>query len=687
MKRFSPSLCILILTVFMCAVTWQGPFVNEDYEKIQANREFLEEGPLWTKFFQGEAGFERFYYRPLNNIACGLLARVWGVDAAGPFRAMSALAFGFAIWAFYWFARKIGLSEKEGLVCAFFFALHPFNSWYYFQGSWLGNTLVVPAMVLTWVLYNRSLTSVRPYVLLWMIALAASAYLACSCKDNGALVILMLLPLTLWQKVGTPLRRWISLSLVILGVLLYFVQRTFIVMEKTKEVMTPERIVNAFTHAGSAILQYVFLFLSGTNFSYGRKLQAGWEWPLTLILAVASFILIWRVRRKSALLAILLWCAVISWIEILTTLLADIAMAPSRTTVLALFIILSTAIYLKELRASWIRPTKVIVLALLLSWYALQSAQQVWASLDQTRFYLYHTRQAYSGKMFSFFGRILYDRGNWEKAAVMIRKGLEIEDRSWVRNNLALALFKQGRYGEAIEQYRMALALDPNDALVHSNLGVAYEKTDDIRSALYHYGQAIELDRENQSVYVNMARVLAVQKGEDDQILGYRVAPDLFPLDPAVHYHVGVVLAEQGHVELGIRYLRQAVKYNPVFARAHNDLGLALVRRGKEGDFDEAVTHFREALRIDPRYAKAHNNLGLAMAHMGDMEEAIRCFAEAVRLSNRYVKAYNNLGIALAKEGRFEEAVHQFREALRIDPYFENARENLEVAEDQLGLP
>ena len=41
---------------------------------------------------------------------------------------------------------------------------------------------------------------------------------------------------------------------------------------------------------------------------------------------------------------------------------------------------------------------------------------------------------------------------------------------------------------------------------------------------------------------------------------------------------------------------------------AHNNLGLALRARGR---FDEAILHLRAALKIDPNYALAHNNLSL----------------------------------------------------------------------------
>jgi tetratricopeptide (TPR) repeat protein len=62
------------------------------------------------------------------------------------------------------------------------------------------------------------------------------------------------------------------------------------------------------------------------------------------------------------------------------------------------------------------------------------------------------------------------------------------------------------------------------------------------------------------------------------------------------------------------------VKKSPNKARAHNNLGEAVVG---QGSLEEAAAHFREALRIKPDYGKAHNNLGVILAKQGRMDEAI----------------------------------------------------------------
>ncbi len=47
---------------------------------------------------------------------------------------------------------------------------------------------------------------------------------------------------------------------------------------------------------------------------------------------------------------------------------------------------------------------------------------------------------------------------------------------------------------------------------------------------------------------------------------------------------------------------------------AHNDLGNALTNAGR---IQEALVQYQEALRLNPGYPEAHNNLGIVLVRMG----------------------------------------------------------------------
>ena len=127
---------------------------------------------------------------------------------------------------------------------------------------------------------------------------------------------------------------------------------------------------------------------------------------------------------------------------------------------------------------------------------------------------------------------------------------------------------------------------------------------------------------------------------------------------------------------------QDAVIKSPRSARAHNNLGLALARRGL---FPEAEAQYRATLEIDPDHAEAHNNLGLALAAQGRSEEAVEQFEKALAIKPEFVAALSNWGRELRRQGRAEEAINLYKKALAIDPESADAYNNLGVALATLG--
>ena len=94
-------------------------------------------------------------------------------------------------------------------------------------------------------------------------------------------------------------------------------------------------------------------------------------------------------------------------------------------------------------------------------------------------------------------------------------------------------------------------------------------------------------------------------------------------------------------------------------------LGTALVLTGRTS---EAINHFKQALRIDPDYAEAYNNMGNALFLTGRTSEAIAQYKQALQSYPDYANAHNNLGNALVQMGRISEAIGHYKQALRMNP-------------------
>jgi len=142
-----------------------------------------------------------------------------------------------------------------------------------------------------------------------------------------------------------------------------------------------------------------------------------------------------------------------------------------------------------------------------------------------------------------------------------------------------------------------------------------------------------------------------------------QAAPD----QPRALHLLGMAALRDGHPGEAMELLRRAVRSDPHFAMASNDLGNLLALAGM---LAEAAASYRQAIAEAPDFAEAHNNLGNLLQMTGALEEAVACYRTAVGLRPGYAEAFRNLGSALRRLGKPDEAVTALRTALEIDPRF-----------------
>ncbi len=168
-----------------------------------------------------------------------------------------------------------------------------------------------------------------------------------------------------------------------------------------------------------------------------------------------------------------------------------------------------------------------------------------------------------------------------------------------LRISLGNAMAAGGRIDDAMEQYRIALTLDPGGsdayAKAHLNLGAAYGKKGMIDSAVKEL----------------------------------RIARALDPRDPEIYNNLGIAYALMGRLNDAMDSFLAAVRLNPYYVKAHNNLGTSYMQKGS---VDKAVEEYRTALSINPEDAEAHDKLGNAYRISGLPGDAVRELRTAVAL-------------------------------------------------------
>ncbi|MGA3008002.1 MAG: tetratricopeptide repeat protein, partial [Opitutaceae bacterium] len=157
------------------------------------------------------------------------------------------------------------------------------------------------------------------------------------------------------------------------------------------------------------------------------------------------------------------------------------------------------------------------------------------------------------------------------------------------------------------------------------------------------------------------------------------------PGNARAFYNLGCALGErQDRLPEAIVAYETALRIDPNYALAHNNLGNALAQSGRLSD---AIVQFVAALRIDPDCADAHTNFGNVLSSMPErLPDAIAQYEEALRIKPDFAEAHCNLGTALLSvPGRLSDARVEFETALRINPDLAQARAILDQLRNSGG--
>ncbi len=251
----------------------------------------------------------------------------------------------------------------------------------------------------------------------------------------------------------------------------------------------------------------------------------------------------------------------------------------------------------------------------------------------------------------------------YDHAANAYREGLALERHPAAYRNLGKTLEKLDKRQQAIEAYRAAIELDPNDAKTLCLLAVQLQFEGQPNESRELLTSALKLRPNDPSLLFHLGNALTDQSQYAEALETYQAAARSDGKSAGIHYNIGHVLSLLERWQESIDAFKQAIALAPNYVKAYVEMGIAQVRFGDEAAAEQTL---RRCVEIDGQVWEPLVGLGDLLASQDRVDEAIEVYERAAAIAEN--KSVYRLGLIYARLGRLTEAAERLEQAHELSP-------------------
>jgi tetratricopeptide (TPR) repeat protein len=288
----------------------------------------------------------------------------------------------------------------------------------------------------------------------------------------------------------------------------------------------------------------------------------------------------------------------------------------------------------------------------------------------------------------------LYKAGDVRGAIDYYRQAIRLEpDDAAYRIPLSRLLILTGDPTGALEEAEKAVELAPTSARALAVLCQAQDWNGLITQAIETCRSAIELDPAYAEAHAYLAEAYADNILSGDYSVGWPVAVDeaekAVDLDPQsvdAYRNLGYVWHVQGYYELSNDYYYKALELHPGLSYLYVKIAVnhrALISyhasraewAAAEASYQAAIDTLEQAIAVDPQSAEAYDELGWLYYNNEQAALAESKLEEAVEVDPTFAMAWSHLGFTRYRRRNYEGAEEAFKQAVelgyeRVDTYY-----------------
>ncbi len=205
--------------------------------------------------------------------------------------------------------------------------------------------------------------------------------------------------------------------------------------------------------------------------------------------------------------------------------------------------------------------------------------------------------------------------------------------------------FKEGKFDEAIIEYKKALEIEPRDDILNK-LGQAHQQ------------KRLAGKSEEQPAKIDTFK----SKKTLDEMPGLEREQDLSIEEL---YDRGISYYDKGMIDKAIEEFKEVLELDPDDIETHYNLGNAYADKEI---FDEAISIYKKVIEKNPEFIDAYLSLSTLYLDMDMVDEAISLCNQAISANPDDSFLCFHLGEAYVRNEQYEEAITAFNKAISINP-------------------
>ena len=285
-------------------------------------------------------------------------------------------------------------------------------------------------------------------------------------------------------------------------------------------------------------------------------------------------------------------------------------------------------------------------------------AEEIWGAIAKA--------DARNAEAIAHLGLLEARQEHYETAIDDYRRAIAINpDLPGLQMNLGLALFRVAQFPDAIKSFSSEIKKHPDDLRLTILLGMAHYGMKDYLVAIPYLQRATELDPENITLRLTLAHGCLWSKQYQCVVKVQEQIQALNVESAEADMLAGEAFDQMQQSDAALKEFKAAVLANPKEPSVHFGLGYLLWTQSK---WEDAANEFDLELQNDPQHTKAQIYRADSWVRLNEFAKALPELEKLNAGDRSEPLVHRDLGVVYANAGRYEDAIREFERSMESDP-------------------